>query len=173
MASANVAGCLLLLLAIAATTTFAVDALPRLDAPNASPGCPSGRTAVSTRYGRPQGKRIDGVVQYLGVPFAAPPVGVLRLAPPVDPLPWRGVRNATAIGPVCPQSGSAYPVSEDCLYVTFTCRPGRGPTRTSTSSSTMAAALSGAVKRPTARAWSSAPASSLSTRSIAWASSAD
>ncbi|QBZ81389.1 Abhydrolase superfamily domain containing protein [Pandoravirus celtis] len=117
MAPTNVAGCLLLLLAIAATTTFAVDALPRFDTPNASPGCPGGRTVVSTRYGRLQGKRIDGVVQYLGVPFAAPPVGALRLAPPVDPLPWRGVRNATAIGPVCPQSGSAYPVSEDCLYV--------------------------------------------------------
>ncbi|KAG7208337.1 hypothetical protein KM043_014573 [Ampulex compressa] len=45
------------------------------------------------------------VVQYLGIPYAKPPLGKLRFAPPVtDPLPsWTGVRNATQFGPSCQQ----------------------------------------------------------------------
>ena len=35
---------------------------------------------------------------FLGIPFAAPPVGDLRFAAPQDPEPWTGVRDATAFG---------------------------------------------------------------------------
>lgn len=40
---------------------------------------------------------------WLGIPFAAAPVGDLRFAPPVPPTPWTGVRRADDVGPFCPQ----------------------------------------------------------------------
>lgn len=38
-----------------------------------------------------------------GIPYASPPVGKLRFMPPVTPIPWNGILNATKVGPVCPQ----------------------------------------------------------------------
>ena len=64
---------------------------------------------------------------YLGVPFAAPPVGDLRWKPPQPLTPWQGVRAATSFGPQCLQgggspksvyfeySGGDLPMNEDCL----------------------------------------------------------
>ncbi|XP_014482083.1 PREDICTED: carboxylesterase 5A-like [Dinoponera quadriceps] len=45
------------------------------------------------------------VTQYLGIPYAQPPLSELRFARPMtDPLPsWSGVRNATQFAPSCPQ----------------------------------------------------------------------
>ncbi len=54
---------------------------------------------------------------FLGIPFAAPPVGPLRFRPPAPPEAWRGVRDATRAGAICVQStvpGSGRQ-SEDCL----------------------------------------------------------
>lgn len=45
-----------------------------------------------------------GVRRFLGVPFAAPPVGALRFALPQAPAPWSGVRDATARGAIAPQA---------------------------------------------------------------------
>ncbi len=43
-------------------------------------------------------------VAFLGIPFAAPPVGPLRWKPP-QPVPaWSGVRKANKLGAACPQS---------------------------------------------------------------------
>jgi len=43
----------------------------------------------------------DTVVNsYFGVPFAKPPVGPLRLAPPRPAEPWQGVRDATKQPPM-------------------------------------------------------------------------
>lgn len=55
---------------------------------------------------------------FLSIPFAAPPVGPLRWKPPVRPIAWQGVRDATAMPPLCPQ-GNAESVkgNEDCLYL--------------------------------------------------------
>uniref|UniRef100_A0A3P9JP09 Neuroligin 1 n=1 Tax=Oryzias latipes TaxID=8090 RepID=A0A3P9JP09_ORYLA len=44
------------------------------------------------------------VVQFLGVPYAAPPTGEHRFQPPEPPLSWSDIRNATHFAPVCPQS---------------------------------------------------------------------
>ncbi|XP_056596266.1 uncharacterized protein ces2b [Triplophysa dalaica] len=71
------------------------------------------------------------VYSYLGVPFAKPPVGPLRLARPQPADTWEGVRDATRQPPMCVQDREGIlseleffsmslevpEVSEDCLYV--------------------------------------------------------
>ena len=61
---------------------------------------------------------------FLGVPYAKPPVGKLRWAPPQPVTPWPGVRQATRPGSRCPQTadGPGQPGStdEDCLYLNVT-----------------------------------------------------
>ena len=54
---------------------------------------------------------------FLGIPFAAPPVGALRFRPPAPPIPWADVRDATRAGAICVQSTApgAGLQSEDCL----------------------------------------------------------
>jgi para-nitrobenzyl esterase len=67
--------------------------------------------------------------RFLGIPFAAPPVGPLRWHAPKDPPAWSGTRRATRFGNQCTQlSGLFDPTadpanfgkitgSEDCLYL--------------------------------------------------------
>ncbi len=53
---------------------------------------------------------------FLGIPYAAPPVGSLRWRAPVAPQPWSAPRDATVHPPGCLNAhkpGS----SEDCLYI--------------------------------------------------------
>ena len=64
---------------------------------------------VSTSAGIVRGRSVDGVSRFLGVPFAAPPVGALRFAAPAPVRPWTGVRDATAPGPNAPQGSRAIP----------------------------------------------------------------
>ena len=65
----------------------------------------------------------DGQVRsFLGIPYAAPPVGPLRWKPPQPAAKWSGVRSATSFGPRCMQT-KLFPdmvfrdpgPSEDCL----------------------------------------------------------
>lgn len=60
-------------------------------------------------------------VAFLGVPYAAPPVGELRWKPPQPVGPWTGTRQATEFGPPCPQLAATwFPYigwNEDCLYL--------------------------------------------------------
>ncbi|KAM9061844.1 carboxylesterase 4A isoform 2-T2 [Sarcophilus harrisii] len=67
----------------------------------------SGRPVAVTKYGVLLGKqtRVEGkaVNIYLGVPFAKPPVGKLRFAPPEPPEPWNNIRNAGTYPPACLQ----------------------------------------------------------------------
>jgi para-nitrobenzyl esterase len=61
---------------------------------------------------------VDGDLRaYLGIPYAAPPVGVLRWRPPQPTSPWREVRRCETFGPACPQPkrDPAGRYSEDCL----------------------------------------------------------
>jgi para-nitrobenzyl esterase len=71
---------------------------------------------------------IEGVTQealtiYMGVPFAAPPIGELRWREPQPVLPWKGTRKANSFAPACMQKGVSMPgekppaTSEDCLYL--------------------------------------------------------
>ncbi|KQS02350.1 hypothetical protein ASG11_16470 [Sphingomonas sp. Leaf357] len=81
---------------------------------------------VRTQAGAIAGTQIaDGVRAYLGIPYAAPPVGDLRWAAP-RPIVWDGVRNADRTGPECIQVLRPHGInhyfgeeatSEDCLYM--------------------------------------------------------
>src|ERR1017187_375575 len=56
-------------------------------------------STTETTAGRVTGLLVDGVHRFLGIPYAAEPIGEHRFLPPVPFLPWSGVRDATAYGP--------------------------------------------------------------------------
>ena len=65
---------------------------------------------------------VDGATRrFLGIPFAAPPMGERRWLPPEAPAPWDSPLDATEFSAACPQLGSTVsPESsdnEDCLYL--------------------------------------------------------
>lgn len=80
---------------------------------------------VSTMAGKLQGiQRATGGAEFLGIPFAEPPVGELRWREPLPVKPWGGVRDATHFGAACAQAvlgdwnkSDAAASSEDCLYL--------------------------------------------------------
>ena len=61
----------------------------------------------------------DGVRIFLGIPYAAPPVGELRWKPPQETASWTQVRNSTDFSPACPQpkQQDTGKFSEDFLYL--------------------------------------------------------
>ena len=68
---------------------------------------------VSTTGGAVRGVRAGDVVAFLGIPYAAAPVGERRFRAP-EPAPrWSGVRDAVAHGPTAPMPG--YPPPFDAL----------------------------------------------------------
>ncbi|QYE36398.1 carboxylesterase family protein [Polymorphobacter sp. PAMC 29334] len=78
---------------------------------------------VMTASGKVSGTRLAGVRAYLGIPYAAPPVGQLRWAAP-QPMHWDGIFNADRTGAECiqvlrPHDINHYfgeePTSENCL----------------------------------------------------------
>ncbi|KAM5133770.1 liver carboxylesterase 1-like isoform 3-T3 [Callospermophilus lateralis] len=102
-------------------------------------GHPSSPPVVDTVHGKVLGKYVslEGSAQpvavFLGVPFAKPPLGPLRFAPPQPPEPWSSVKNTTSYPPMCSQDAvrgqkvsdlltnrkENIPLqfSEDCLYL--------------------------------------------------------
>jgi hypothetical protein len=58
---------------------------------------------VNTEAGRLSGDHTDGVARFLGVPYAAAPVGERRFAAPDPPERWTGTRNTTGYGATAPQ----------------------------------------------------------------------
>ena len=62
-----------------------------------------------------------GVTAYLGIPFAAPPVGELRWRPPQPAAKWGGVRKADTFGTSCMQNqaGSRLPWTEEFMRSTL------------------------------------------------------
>src|SRR6202034_4839287 len=78
------------------------------------------RLLVTTTAGTLRGKITGRMDEFLGIPYAAPPVGPLRWRPPHPAAPWTGIRAATAFAPHCPQPPSGFGVastSENCLYL--------------------------------------------------------
>ena len=65
------------------------------------------RPVVEIASGRLEGNALDGYQSYLGLPYAAPPVGALRFRSPEPVDPWTGLRPAHDFGPVAPQLASA------------------------------------------------------------------
>lgn len=88
---------------------------------------------VKTTFGLMEGEEYTGdyagITVFRGIPYAAPPVGKLRFAPPVDPTPWDGVKKCTKFGAAAVQTPlgdrhnkeyyyEGFPeMSEDCLYL--------------------------------------------------------
>ena len=76
-----------------------------------------------TTAGAVQGEVVDGIGEFKGIPFAAPPVGDLRWKAPQPAAPWQGVRQTVSFGPGCMQGpilaqmGSTAAQSEDCLFI--------------------------------------------------------
>lgn len=77
---------------------------------------------AKTRNGTVEGKTVGKNNIFLGIPYAAPPVGDLRWKPPQPAAAWSGIRQATEFGFHCMQ-GKVYGdmvfpdpgPSEDCL----------------------------------------------------------
>jgi para-nitrobenzyl esterase len=75
--------------------------------------------AVNVTGGQIAGTRAAAMRTYLGVPFAAPPVGTLRWRSPQPVVPWKGVKQADRFSAACAQTAVwvTHPKSEDCLYL--------------------------------------------------------
>lgn len=84
---------------------------------------------VATSSGRIRGGTENGIYTFKGIPYGAD-TRLRRFMPPVAPMPWKGVRDATLFGPRAPQpaghgrSSIGYhlplemgSLSEDCLYL--------------------------------------------------------
>lgn len=79
---------------------------------------------VVTDQGVLRGALGPGVLEFKGIPFARPPVGERRFAPPQTAGPWHGVLDATRYRSACPQV-SRFGVTdasddENCLYLNVT-----------------------------------------------------
>lgn len=79
---------------------------------------------VMTQQGAVRGVVAEGVRAFKGIPYALPPTGERRFAPPEPAASWSGVRDATRYGSACPQlERYGIPESsrdEDCLFVNVT-----------------------------------------------------
>ena len=100
---------------------------------------PATTPVVDTAQGKVQGLKNDGVDVFLGLPYAAPPVGPLRFKAPQPATSWQGIYDATTMGAPCmqmyspsgpntsdltrqlqtvfPTAGEAKIDNEDCLYL--------------------------------------------------------
>jgi para-nitrobenzyl esterase len=82
---------------------------------------------VDTTAGQIEGRVKNDVLLFAGIPYAAPPIGDLRFAPPAPHAGWTGVRDATRFAAMAPQgvgatsllagAGEAPQWSEDCLFL--------------------------------------------------------
>ena len=85
-----------------------------------------------------RGSEREGVERYLGLPYAAPPIGHLRWREPQPAEPWRGTFDASQFPNRCLQASApdvlhdrATPgeMSEDCLYLNIYTPAGDGAAR--------------------------------------------
>jgi para-nitrobenzyl esterase len=70
--------------------------------------------AIVTTSGPLKGIMNGTTAEFLGIPYAAPPVGELRWRPPQAYGPFNGLFDASSFGSACTQPGSG---SENCLFL--------------------------------------------------------
>jgi para-nitrobenzyl esterase len=110
-------------LAAVLTAAVALASCTTAAGPTAAPAkrqVPATNPIVTTADGKLRGRAAGTIDEFLGIPYAAPPVGPLRWRPPQPAAHWAGVRPATRFGPHCPQYGSPFgmaSMSENCLYL--------------------------------------------------------
>ncbi len=82
---------------------------------------------VEIHSGLLKGRNRHGVQSFFDIPYAAPPTGELRFAPPQSPIPWDGIRDAQRPGKAAPQlpgegltNRIPVPWDEDCLMLNVT-----------------------------------------------------
>ena len=81
---------------------------------------------VKTTSGQVRGRERNGIVEYLGIPYAEKPVGPLRFKRSVPKNPWLGVKDCVEYGTAPVQFNNNAPMgSEDCLTVNIQ-RPQEG-----------------------------------------------
>jgi para-nitrobenzyl esterase len=107
------------------TLLAAVAALAATAIATASGAQPAARAKIDS--GALVGVAQENANVFRNIPFAAPPVGDLRWAPPQPVKPWTSERMAVAAGVSCPQpmnandtpngGGANGPISEDCLQL--------------------------------------------------------
>jgi para-nitrobenzyl esterase len=89
----------------------------------AAAGAAADRPVVQTTEGPVRGFVAGGMKQFLGIPYAAPPVGASRWQPPKPHKAWTKPLSATAFGKTCAQItelgvfAGPVSVSEDCLFL--------------------------------------------------------
>jgi para-nitrobenzyl esterase len=78
---------------------------------------------VDTSLGKVAGARRNNVIEYLGIPYAEPPIGALRFRPSIPKRPWYpSIWQAKHFSPECLQSTTLVSDDgtvrdEDCLYL--------------------------------------------------------
>ncbi|KAJ4022015.1 hypothetical protein NW752_000787 [Fusarium irregulare] len=73
---------------------------------------------VDLSYSKYKGKDVgNGVTQWLGMRYAAPPVGALRFMPPQDPSRSRKVKDASKVSKFYSSRLIGKTQSEDCLFI--------------------------------------------------------
>jgi para-nitrobenzyl esterase len=102
-----------------------------LSAPAPAQAATPGPTLVRTDAGWVRGESTAEGRQFLGIPYAQPPVGDLRWTAPRPVRPWQGVREAGEFGDRCAQSASWDPgyeqpiLTEGCLDLNVYAPTGR------------------------------------------------
>lgn len=88
-------------------------------------------SAIEISSGRLTGLSKDGVSEYRGVPFAAPPTGENRFRAPQPLNPWSGELAAEKFRPAAWQTPNPLmgteQINDDCLYLNIWVPDGEGP----------------------------------------------
>jgi para-nitrobenzyl esterase len=85
------------------------------------------RPVILTDKGPVRGMQIASGNEFLGIPYAAPPVGNLRWRAPQPAASWTTPRDASAFANHCSQTASPFGLAsttEDCLYLNVYTPPG-------------------------------------------------
>ena len=84
------------------------------------PATAAERSIVVTERGPVRGIVSQTVRMFLGIPYAAPPLGNLRWRPPENHIDWFTPLDAARLGNHCPQVASVFgtkSITEDCLFL--------------------------------------------------------